>query len=128
MTQASSELSFWKLRIQEFDFSVQHQARIFHMASDALYPLPTTCHDSTPLQDDIPILQVILLSSENEQYDNPCNDKVDIHTPEPDPAQTSSDDQPIGWDTFKTEPSKDDLWKPLSKNVCCKPFAFTQNA
>lgn len=59
MTDATSRLAQWRLRLSEFDPNIVHQVRVTHQAADAHFRLHTTGTDESSLEDDIPVLTVM---------------------------------------------------------------------
>lgn len=60
LTTATGRLARWELRLLEYDLEVMHRPVIVHQATDALYRINTTVFDTTPPDDEMGTLCVLL--------------------------------------------------------------------
>lgn len=58
----------WRLHLSEFEFDIIHRAGIKHQAVDALSQLKTKGVDTMPLQNEVPVLTISLLSHNTFPY------------------------------------------------------------
>lgn len=54
------KLERWRLRLQELEFDVVHRPGPQQIVPDALLRLPTPDHDTTPIDDDVPVFSLTI--------------------------------------------------------------------
>ena len=82
LTNATGQLMRWRLRIREFDFETEHRPRLKHLAHDALSRVDSNGHDTTTLDDDVPVFTVEAEISDQglKTLRIFCNDEADAET------------------------------------------------
>ena len=58
LSDATGRLQRWSLRLQQFEYVINHRPGVQHRAADALSRLATTGLDQTEIDDDLPVLMV----------------------------------------------------------------------
>jgi len=60
----NARIDRWRLRLSEYTYEIRHRPGECHKVADELSRLPTESLDSTPLDEDIPVLAVETRSSD----------------------------------------------------------------
>lgn len=67
----NQRLTGWRIRLSEFTYQIKHKPGKDHKMADALSRLPTDGLDTTPLDDQIPVLAVTTRSAQALTERNP---------------------------------------------------------
>jgi len=68
----NARINRWRLRFREYTYEIQHKPGKDHEVADALSRLPTEGLDSTPLDEDIPVLAVETRASDALEAASPA--------------------------------------------------------
>jgi len=68
----NARINRWRLRLSEYTCDIRHKPGKDHKVADALSRLPTQVLDSTPLDEDIPVLAVETLASDALEAASPA--------------------------------------------------------
>jgi len=68
----SARINRWRLRLSEYTYEIRHKPGKDHKVADALSRLPTESLDSTPLDEDIPVLAVETRASDALEAASPA--------------------------------------------------------
>ena len=107
MDSATGQLARWRLRLAEFDYSVEFRPGIKNQAPDALSRLPTDGTDKTPLKDDIPVLAINITKDQERSIEDMCDDELDQENFAQHPPPEPQNDDPIERETFINEQRND---------------------
>ena len=77
LSDATGRLARWRLRLADYDYTVEHRRGIVHQAADALSRLPSDGMDETPLDDEIPLFLVDTTSNQRDLSDLVPHDVTD---------------------------------------------------
>lgn len=78
MSEASSRLTRWRLRVAELDYKVTYRPGLKKQAAYAISPIPTDGTDQTPLKDEVPIIWKGPQNEENDLEDRDLVEKATI--------------------------------------------------
>jgi len=68
----NARINRWRLRLSEYAYEIRHKPGKDHKFSDALSRLPTKGLDSTPLDEDIPVLAIETRASDPVEATSPA--------------------------------------------------------
>ena len=68
----NARINRWRLRLSEYTYEIRHKPGKDHKVADALSRLPTEGLDSTPLDEDIPVLAVETRASDALEAASPA--------------------------------------------------------
>jgi len=68
----NARINRWRLRLSEYTYEIRHKLGKDHKVADALSRLPTEGLDSTPLDEDIPVLAVQTRASDALEAASPA--------------------------------------------------------
>lgn len=119
---ATGRLARWELRLSEFEYDAVHRAGIKNQAADALYRLPTTGHDITPLDDDIPVALV-----ENNDTSTVYALELDLPADPVDVRAELAQLQPPRLEEFGKAQADDPFYQNVAKEIGYQNTEFTTN-
>ena len=91
----NARMNRWRLRFWEYTYEIRHKPSKDHKVADALSRLPTEGLDSTPLDEDIPVLAVETRASDALEAASPAEAPMGAltaagGTPPPPPSPASA--------------------------------------
>ena len=91
----NARINSWRLRLSEYTYEIRHKPGKDHKVADALSRLPTEGLDSTPLDEDIPVLAVETRASDALEAASPAEAPMGAltaagGTPPPPPSPASA--------------------------------------
>ena len=101
LTNAKGKLAHWRLRLQEMDFETVHRPGINKKAANALSRLLTDGEDTSPLEDDVPVLAVNRQTTTRNDLKILADDEADLEDYRKQP-DNDFQDEPISREAFLT--------------------------